>query len=99
MISFNVPIDFRGDSYSRFLLRVAEMRQSILIISQCINRLPVGSTHLESFKSFLPERGLLKQDMHALIHHFKFFSEGFILKPEDCFASVDSKRRIWCFFG
>lgn len=61
----------------RYLIRVEEMRQSLRIIEQCLNKMPKGDVKVGDYKVVPPPRSMMKESMEALIHHFKLFSEGF----------------------
>ena len=80
-MEFDVPVGTRGDCYDRYLCRVEEMRQSIRIIQQCLNRMPAGEVKVDDHKVRQPSRAEMKESMEGLIHHFKFFSEGFQVCP------------------
>lgn len=58
-----------------------EMRQSVLIIYQCLNNLPVGPIKYDNFKISTPKRLFMKRNMESLIHHFKLYTQGFLLQP------------------
>lgn len=79
-INFTIPVGTSGDCYDRYLLRVEEMRQSINIITQCLNTIPTGPIKSFNKKITSPSRIEMKNSMESLIHHFKFFSEG--IKPD-----------------
>lgn len=76
-ISFSIPIGISGDCYDRYLLRIEEMRESIIIILYCLNNIPYGLIRLDDYKISFPYRREIKKDMMSLIHHFKLYSEGF----------------------
>jgi len=76
-LKFEIPFGTFGDCYDRYLIRVEEMRQSISIILQCLNKMPLGLVKSDNFKFINPSRAHLKFSMEALISHFKLFSEGF----------------------
>src|SRR3954462_10036125 len=78
-LNFKVPVGTRGDCYDRYFLRVEEMRQSLNIISQCLNQMPTGPIKADNQKVTPPSRLQLKQSMEALIHHFKLYTEGYIV--------------------
>lgn len=80
-MDFDIPIGTTGDSYDRFLIRVEEMRQSLRIIDQCINKMPAGPVKVDDNKLVPPSRANMKESMEALIHHFKLYSEGFVVPP------------------
>ncbi|MDX8414558.1 MAG: NADH-quinone oxidoreductase subunit D [Mariprofundales bacterium] len=83
-LDFEIPIGATGDSYDRYLVRVEEMRQSNEIVRQCIHWLEKhdGPVKIDDYKLTNPPRSLLEDDMEALIHHFKFFSEGYPVSGE-----------------
>jgi len=78
-LNFSIPIGNSGDCYDRYLIRIEEMRQSLKIISQCIDLLPNGLIKTNNYKFVVPSRINMKSSMEAVIHHFKLFSEGFIV--------------------
>jgi NADH dehydrogenase (ubiquinone) Fe-S protein 2 len=77
-LDFKIPFGINGDCYDRYLIRIEEMRQSISIINQCINLIPLGSIKTDNYKFIIPSRANLKFSMEALINHFKLYSEGFL---------------------
>ena len=74
-LDFKIPVGKNGDCYDRYLCRIEEMRESVKIILQCIERLPKGPVKSIDGKISPPNRDDLKQSMEALIHHFKLFTE------------------------
>ncbi len=76
-IDFDIPIGKTGDCYSRYLVRVEEMRQSLKIIDQVLDQIPNGSYMTDDKKVSPPKRTEMKGSMEALIHHFKLYTEGF----------------------
>jgi len=91
-ISFGVPVGTRGDCYDRYLLRVEEMRQSINIISQCLNNLPQGPVKTDDKKFVMPSRSFMKKNMESLIHHFKLVTEGFKIGKNEIYTSVEAPK-------
>lgn len=79
-LKFNLPTSLGGDCYDRYLCRIAEMRESVSIIIQCLNSMPHGAVKLDDYKVSVPPRAVMKFSMEALIHHFKLFSEGLNFK-------------------
>jgi len=79
-LNFDIPLGFNSDCYDRYLIRIEEMRQSIFIIYQCINKIPNGLIKINNYKYTSPPRSLMKFSMETLIHHFKFFSSNIIFK-------------------
>nr|WP_272880540.1 NADH-quinone oxidoreductase subunit D [Candidatus Synchoanobacter obligatus] len=93
-LDFDVPLGKNGDCYDRYLIRIHEMRQSNRIIQQCIQWLrdnpgPILADHA---KVVPPVRVDMKDDMEALIHHFKLYSEGFIVPPGEVYSSVEHPK-------
>jgi NADH dehydrogenase I D subunit len=89
---FTVPVGMDGDCYDRFLVRFAEMYQSLYIIRQVIERMPEGSVFNKNSKFCPPGRAQMKSDMESLIHHFKFFSEGFAINVGQCYMAVEAPK-------
>ena len=97
-LDFNVPIRSNGDCFDRYLIRVFEMRESVKIIEQCLNKLPVGVIKTTDSKVTPPSRFLLKSSMESLIHHFKMYTEGLkIPKNETYIASEAPKGEFGVF--
>jgi len=92
--SFTVPVSSRGDCYGRYLLRIEEMRQSLVIIEQCLADLSVyqGTIRIDNLKIVPPFRSLMKYSMEALIHHFKFYSEGILVPEDQVYMGVESPK-------
>ena len=91
-LDFNIPIGKNGDCYDRYLIRIFEMRESIKIISQCINEIPKGPYKGLDNKLFYPSRKDMKYSMEALIHHFKLFSEGFTVPKGETYTAVEAPK-------
>jgi NADH-quinone oxidoreductase subunit D len=93
-LDFEIPIGVNGDSYDRYLVRVEEMRQSNRIIKQCIDwlRKNPGPVMSADHKVTPPPRTGMKQDMEALIHHFKLFTEGFHVPEGEAYAAVEHPK-------
>ncbi len=91
---FLVPVGVNGDCYDRYLVRVAEMRQSNRIIKQCVAwlRQNPGEVMLRNFKVAPPSRAEMKDDMEALIHHFKLFTEGYSVPPGEIYSAVEAPK-------
>jgi NADH-quinone oxidoreductase subunit D len=99
-MDFDIPVGTHGDSYDRYLVRMEEMRQSNKIIQQCIQwlRANPGAVILEGSKVTPPQRADMKQDMEALIHHFKLFTEGYCLPEGEAYAAVEHpKGEFGCY--
>ena len=91
-INFSIPIGINGDCYDRYLIRVMEMRQSIKIITQCINKIPNGLIKTDDYKICPPPRKELKMTMEALIHHFKLYTEGIIVEKGQTYNCVEAPK-------
>ena len=90
-LDFDIPVGKNGDCYDRYLCRVEEMRQSLKIIKQCIEKMPEGSV-LARGKAAPPSRGEMKNSMEALIHHFKLYTEGFHVPHGDTYTAVEAPK-------
>ena len=99
-VDFDIPVGVTGDCYDRYLVRVAEMRQSTRIIKQCITwlRANPGPVIAQNFKVAPPSRVEMKEDMEALIHHFKLFTEGYCVPAGETYAAVEApKGEFGCY--
>lgn len=93
-LDFDIPIGKEGDSYDRYLVRVEEMRQSNRIIKQCIDwlRANPGPVILDNSKVAPPKRAVMKDDMEALIHHFKLFTEGYCVPEGEVYSAIEHPK-------
>lgn len=93
-LDFDIPVGSNGDSYDRYLVRIEEMRQSNRIIKQCVDWLRdnPGPVSIDDPKVMAPSREQMKDDMEALIHHFKHFSEGYCPPPGEVYAAVEAPK-------
>jgi len=91
-VEFEVPIGVHGDTYDRYLCRMEEMRQSLKIIYQCLNKMPEGEIKTDDSKVTPPKRSEMKESMEALIHHFKFFSEGYQVPPGATYTAIEAPK-------
>lgn len=89
---FHVPTQTGGDVYARYLVRVEEMRQSLAIVRQALDKLPGGPVSSNNRKFVPPPRSEIGVSMEALIHHFKLWTEGFPAPPEYVYAAIESPR-------
>ncbi|WP_229790736.1 NADH-quinone oxidoreductase subunit D [Cognatilysobacter xinjiangensis] len=99
-VDFDIPVGVTGDCYDRYLVRVAEMRESTRIIKQCVKwlRANPGPVIVDNFKVAPPKREEMKDDMEALIHHFKLFSEGYCVPAGETYAAVEApKGEFGCY--
>ena len=91
-LNFRIPIGINGDCYDRYLIRVYEMRQSILIIEKCINNIPKGLIKVDDNKISPPSRNIMKSSMEGLIHHFKLYSEGLQVRKGHVYACTEAPK-------
>src|SRR5438874_1501230 len=95
-LDFDIPIGKNGDCYDRYLIRVEEMRQSVRIMKQCIERLngAQGKTPISSMdgKVVPPKRSEMKRSMESLIHHFKLYTEGYKVPQGEVYAAVEAPK-------
>ncbi|XP_078381319.1 NADH-ubiquinone oxidoreductase 49 kDa subunit-like [Oculina patagonica] len=91
-VDFDIPIGKNGDCYDRYLVRVEEMRQSLRIIHQCLNRMPAGEIKVDDAKISPPKRSEMKESMEALIHHFKLFTEGYQVPPGATYTAIEAPK-------
>ena len=91
-LDFEIPIGLHGDCYDRYVCRMEEMRESIKIIKQCIDKMPQGSVLPENSKYVPPRRAEMKSSMEALIHHFKLYTEGFHVTAGEIYACVEAPK-------
>ena len=99
-MDFDIPVGINGDCYDRYLVRVEEMRQTARIILQCVEWLKANPGHvmLKNFKVIPPTREEMKDDMEALIHHFKLFTEGYSVPRGETYAAVEApKGEFGCY--
>ena len=99
-VDFDIPVGVGGDCYDRYVVRVAEMRESARIIKQCVAKLRTlqGPVIVRDFKVAPPHREEMKRDMEALIHHFKLFTEGYLVPEGETYAAVEApKGEFGCY--
>ena len=91
-VDFDIPVGKTGDCYARYLVRVEEMRQSLRIIKQCLDNIPIGPVKSTDNKIAPPKRGDMKKSMEALIHHFKLYTEGYHVPPGETYSAVEAPK-------
>ncbi len=95
-LDFDIPIGKNGDCYDRYLIRMQEMRESVKIMKQCVERLlgkdRVGPVSSLDGKIVPPKRGEMKRSMEALIHHFKLYTEGYHVPAGEVYAAVEAPK-------
>lgn len=89
---FNVPIRTEGDTYARYLVRIDELRESLKIVEQALNKLPLGPVQSANRKFVPPPRSEIGVSMESLIHHFKLWTEGFPAPKASIYSAVESPR-------
>nr|UXD08123.1 Nad7 [Alaria esculenta] len=91
-MDFQGVVGRTGDCYDRYLVRVEEMRQSLSIIYQCLNKMPEGSIKVDDAKISPPSRAEVKQSMEALIHHFKLYTEGVTVPAGETYTATEAPK-------
>ncbi|WP_425385960.1 NADH-quinone oxidoreductase subunit D [Wolbachia endosymbiont (group A) of Barypeithes pellucidus] len=91
-LDFDIPIGQNGDCYDRYLVRMAEIRQSVSLVKQCIEKMPEGPVKTEDRKISPPPRAEMKKSMEALIHHFKLYSEGYHVPKGEAYTAVEAPK-------
>ena len=91
-MDFDIPVGENGDCFDRYMVRVMEMRQSIRIIKQALNRMPAGAVAVADGKLTPPSRAQMKDDMEALIHHFKLYTEGYRVPSGEVYKVVEAPK-------
>jgi NADH dehydrogenase (ubiquinone) Fe-S protein 2 len=91
-IPFNVPLGTSGDCYDRYLVRVQEMREAAKIIDFCLNNIPEGTIQTTNKKLVAPTKNVIKKSMEALIHHFKYFTNGFVVMPGEVYLGTEAPK-------
>jgi len=95
-MDFDIPIGKNGDNYDRYLIRVQEMRESVKIMKQCVEKLSgtdgLGPITSKDGKVVPPSRPEMKRSMEALIHHFKLYTEGYKVPAGEVYAAVEAPK-------
>lgn len=91
-LDFDVPVGTNGDCYDRYLIRMAEMRESVRLMKQCVDRMPEGPVKTPDHKVVRPSRSQMKTSMEALIHHFKLVSEGFHVPAGEVYVATEAPK-------
>jgi len=89
---FDVPVRTEGDTYARYLVRVQELRETLKIVEQALNKLPMGPVRSDNRKFVAPPRSEIGVSMEALIHHFKLWTEGFPAPKASVYSAIESPR-------
>jgi NADH-quinone oxidoreductase subunit D len=97
-VEFDVVIGSHGDAYDRFAIRLNEIRESMHIVHQILDRMPKGDFRVQNKKVTPPPRARIDESMEALIHHFKIFTEGFKVPEGEVYVGIESPRgEIGCY--
>ena len=97
-LEFDVVVGKYGDAFDRYAIRLNEMRESIRIIRQILERMPRGDFRIQDKKVTPPPRARIDQSMEALIHHFKIFTEGFKVPEGEVYVAIESPRgELGCY--
>lgn len=91
-IDFSIPVGINGDCYDRYLIRVEEMRQSLRIIKYILDNIPTGIIKTDDKKYTPPSRAFMKHSMESLIHHFKLYSEGFVVNTDEAYRFIEAPK-------
>lgn len=97
-VDFDVVVGSYGDCFDRYAIRLQDIRESVRILWQCIEKMPSGDYRLQDKKVTPPPRARIDESMEALIHHFKIFTEGFKVPEGEAYAAVESPRgELGCY--
>jgi NADH dehydrogenase (ubiquinone) Fe-S protein 2 len=91
-INFDIPVGNKGDCYDRYLIRIAEIKQSLLIISQCLEKIPHGLVKTSDTKISPPFRYEIKRSMESLIHHFKIYTHGITIPTGETYTGTEAPK-------
>ena len=91
-LDFKVAVGRNGDCYDRYLVRVAEMRESVSMIKQCLAKMKPGPIKVQDNKITPPTRANMKRSMEALIHHFKLYTEGYHVPAGSTYSVVEAPK-------
>jgi NADH-quinone oxidoreductase subunit D len=97
-VEFDVLVGSYGDSFDRYAIRLNEVRESMRIVEQILDRMPAGDFRIQDKKVTPPPRARIDESMEALIHHFKIFTEGFKVPEGEVYVAIESPRgEIGCY--
>ena len=99
-MEFDVIVGSYGDAFDRYAIRFNEIRESIRIVHQILDRMPAGDYRIQNKKVTPPPRARINESMEALIHHFKIFTEGFKVPAGEVYVAIESPRgEIGCYIA
>ncbi len=97
-VEFDVIVGSYGDAFDRYAIRINEIRESIRIVHQVLDAMPLGDYRIQNKKVTPPPRARIDESMEALIHHFKIFTEGFKVPEGEVYVAIESPRgEIGCY--
>jgi len=97
-VDFDVIVGTYGDAFDRYAIRLNEIRESMKIVRQILDRMPSGDYRIQNKKVTPPPRARIDESMEALIHHFKIFTEGFKVPEGEVYVAIESPRgEIGCY--
>jgi NADH-quinone oxidoreductase subunit D len=91
-LEFDIPIGKNGDCWDRYLVRMEEIRQSLRLVRQCLEKMPAGPVVTDDPRIFPPKRAAMKQSMEALIRHFKLYTEGYHVPAGETYMAVEAPK-------
>jgi NADH-quinone oxidoreductase subunit D len=99
-LEFDVIVGSYGDAFDRYAIRLNEIRESMRIVRQILDRVPSGDYRIQDKKVTPPPRARIDESMEALIHHFKIFTEGFKVPEGEVYVAIESPRgEIGCYIA
>jgi len=99
-VDFDVVVGTYGDAFDRYAIRLNEIRESMKIVRQILDRMPEGDYRIQDKKVTPPPRARIDESMEALIHHFKIFTEGFRVPEGEVYVAIESPRgEIGCYIA
>jgi NADH-quinone oxidoreductase subunit D len=99
-LEFDVIVGSYGDAFDRYAIRLNEVRESMRLVRQILERMPPGDFRIQDKKVTPPPRARIDESMEALIHHFKLFTEGFKVPEGEVYAAVEGPRgEIGCYIA
>ena len=99
-VDFDVIVGSYGDAFDRYAIRLNEIRESMKIVRQILDKMPSGNYRIQDKKVTPPPRARIDESMEALIHHFKIFTEGFKVPEGEVYVAIESPRgEIGCYIA
>ena len=97
-VDFDVVVGSYGDAFDRYAIRLNEIRESMRIVRQILDKMPAGDYRVQDTKVTPPPRGRIDESMEALIHHFKIFTEGFKVPEGEVYVAIEAPRgELGCY--